>query len=65
MNHGKKFSSSIITIFEGEKLLVNNEEYMVKANDDISTIAKEKGVSISSIVIENFWLVEKNRVSSK
>jgi hypothetical protein len=63
--YNKKFSSSIITIFEGEKLLVNNEEYMVKANDDISTIAKEKGVSISSIVIENFWLVEKNRVSSK
>lgn len=63
--YNKKFSSSIITIFEGEKLLVNNEEYMVKANDDISTIAKEKGVSISSIVIENFWLVEKNRVILK
>ena len=63
--YNRSFNNSIITIFEGEKLLVNNEEYIIKANDDISKIAKEKGVTISSIVIENFWLVEKNRVSSK
>ena len=49
-------------IYEGGILSINWNENMVKKSDDISKIAKDNGVSLKSIVIENFWLVEKNRV---
>lgn len=61
----KNFNNSKIKIYEGEKLIINDKEYVVKKIDDISKIAKKQGVSIKQIVVENFWLVEKNRVEFK
>ncbi|MGE4381674.1 MAG: TolC family protein [Arcobacter sp.] len=60
--YNRNFYNSKITIYEGEILSINGNEYVVKKSDDISKIAKDNGVSLKSIVIENFWLVEKNRV---
>lgn len=61
----KNFYNSKITIYEGEKLTINYKEHIVKKSEDISKIAKEYGVSLKEIVVENFWLVEKNRVEFK
>ncbi len=61
----KNFNNSKIKIYEGEKLIINDKEYVVKKADDISKIAKEQSISIKQIVVENFWLVEKNRVEFK
>ena len=58
----KNFNNSKIKIYEGERLLINDKEYFVKESDDISKIAKQSGVSIKQIVVDNFWLIEKNRV---
>lgn len=63
--YNKNFYNSTITIYEGEILSINGKEYVVKKSDDISKIAKEFEVSIKAIVIENFWLIEKNRVDFK
>ena len=60
--YNRNFYNSKITIYEGEILSINGNEYVVKKSDGISKIAKDNGVSLKSIVIENFWLVEKNRV---
>ncbi|AXX95370.1 TolC family protein [Arcobacter ellisii] len=60
--YNRNFYNSKITIYEGEILSINGNEYVVKKSDDVSKIAKDNGVSLKSIVIENFWLVEKNRV---
>ena len=60
--YNRNFYNSKITIYEGEILSINGNEYVVKKSDDISKIAKDNGVSLKSIIIENFWLVEKNRV---
>lgn len=60
--YNRNFYNSKITIYEGEILSINGNEYVVKKSDNISKIAKDNGVSLKSIVIENFWLVEKNRV---
>jgi len=57
--YNRNFYNSKITIYEGEILSINGNEYVVKKSDDISKIAKDNGVSLKSIVIENFWLVEK------
>ncbi|CAM3503971.1 TolC family protein [Arcobacter aquimarinus] len=61
----KNFNNSKIKIYENERLLINDKEYIVKKDDDISKISKKQGVSIKQIVVENFWLVEKNRVEFK
>ncbi|RBQ28459.1 TolC family protein [Aliarcobacter vitoriensis] len=61
----KNFYKSKISIYEGEKLSINGEDYIVKKSDDISKIAVQKGVTLKSIVIDNFWLVEKNRIEFK
>lgn len=61
----RNFYNSKIMIYEGEKLTINYKEHIVKKSEDISKIAKEYGVSLKEIVIENFWLVEKNRVILK
>ena len=61
----KNFNNSKIKIYEGEKLTINNKEYVVKKSEDISKIAKEQNVSIKQIIVENYWLVEKNRVEFK
>lgn len=58
----KNFNNSKIKVYEGERLLINDKEYFVKESDDISKIAKQGGVSIKQIVVDNFWLIEKNRV---
>ena len=58
----KNFNNSKIKVYEGERLLINDKEYFVKESDDISKIAKQSGVSIKQIVVDNFWLIEKNRV---
>lgn len=50
---------------KGETLSINGKDYVVKKSDDISKIAKEHGVSLKAIVIDNFWLIEKNRVEFK
>lgn len=61
----KNFNNSQIKIYPNEKLVINNKEYVVKKSDDIQSIAKQKSVSIKQILVENFWLVEKNRVNFK
>ena len=61
----KNFNNSKIKIYKDEKLLINDKEYIVKESDDISKIAKQKGMSIKQIVIDNFWLVEKDRIEFK
>lgn len=61
----KNFNNSQIKINPNEKLVINNKEYVVKKSDDIQSIAKQKSVSIKQILVENFWLVEKNRVNFK
>ena len=63
--YNKNFYNSEISIYQGEKLSINGEDYIVKKSDDIFKIAKKHGVSLKSIVIENFWLIEKNRVKFK
>ena len=63
--YNKNFYNSKITIYEGETLSINGKDYVVKKSDDISKIAKEHGVSLKAIVIDNFWLIEKNRVEFK
>lgn len=63
--YNKNFYKSKIEIFEGEKLSINGEDYIVKKSDDISKIAIKKGVTLKSIVIDNFWLIEKNRIEFK
>ena len=52
-------------IHTGETLLINGNKYVVKKSDDISKIAKDNNVSVKAIVIENYWLVENNRVKFK
>ena len=47
------------------KIKINDKEYIVKESDDISKIAKQNGMSIKQIVIDNFWLVEKDRIEFK
>ncbi|WP_024775327.1 hypothetical protein [Aliarcobacter cibarius] len=61
----KNFNNSKIKIYKDEKLLINDKEYIVKESDDISKIAKQNGMSIKQIVIDNFWLVEKDRIEFK
>lgn len=61
----KNFNNSKIKIYKGEKLIINNKEYVVKKSDDISKIANEQGISIKQILVENFWLVEEGRVKFK
>lgn len=63
--YNKNFYKSKIKIFESEKLSINGEDYIVKKSDDISKIAIQKGVTLKSIVIDNFWLIEKNRIEFK
>ena len=50
----KNFNNSKIKIYEGEKLTINNKEYVVKKSEDISKIAKEQNVSIKQIIVENY-----------
>ena len=59
------FKESSVALEVGEKLQINGEEYIVKKGDHISKIASNFGVTVSSVIIENFWLVEKNRVQFK
>lgn len=63
--YSKNFDRSVIKIYEGEELVIDGQNYIVKAGDDISKIARSFGVSNKAIVVENFWLVEKNRIDFK
>ena len=63
--YNRNFYDSKIKIHTGETLLINGNKYVVKKSDDISKIAKDNNVSVKAIVIENYWLVENNRVKFK
>ncbi|AXX89654.1 transporter [Arcobacter suis] len=63
--YNRNFYDSKIKIHTGETLLINGNKYVVKKSDDISKIAKDNKVSVKAIVIENYWLVENNRVKFK
>lgn len=63
--YNRNFYDSKITIHTGETLVINGNKYVVKKSDDISKIAKDNKVSVKAIVIENYWLVENNRVKFK
>ena len=63
--YNMNFKESSVALEVGEKLQINGEEYIVKKGDHISKIASNFGVTVSSVIIENFWLVEKNRVQFK
>ena len=63
--YNRNFYDSKITIYTGETLVINGNKYVVKKSDDISKIAKDNKVSVKAIVIENYWLVENNRVKFK
>lgn len=63
--YNRNFYDSKIKIHTGETLLINGNKYVVKKSDDISKIAKDNNISVKAIVIENYWLVENNRVKFK
>ena len=63
--YNRNFYDSKIKIHTGETLVINGNKYVVKKSDDISKIAKDNKISVKAIVIENYWLVENNRVKFK
>lgn len=63
--YNRNFYDSKIAIHTGETLVINGNKYVVKKSDDISKIAKDNKVSVKAIVVENYWLVENNRVKFK
>lgn len=46
----------------GEKLVLNDKEYTVKKGDNIGKIAKQNGIELRQILVQNPWLYEKSRV---
>lgn len=61
----KNLYDAQITLYAGEKLRINGEEYKVEADDTFSGLARKNGLHIKELLIENFWLVEQDRVEFK
>lgn len=60
--YNKNFYKSTVLIFKGDKLMINNTEYIVKKSDIISKVANENGLTLKEIIMQNPWLFEENRI---
>lgn len=60
--YNRNFNDSKILIYAGEILRIKGKDYKIINTEEISKIAIKHNVRIKEIVVENFWLLEKNKV---